>query len=236
MLNSFNILLEKYLASGQILAYVLVFIAGILASFTPCVYPVIPITVAYLGARSEEKRLRNFLRAFFYVLGMAFTYSILGAVAALSGKVFGQLSTSPWVYMVVGSICLILGLSVLHVFSLPIPRFLRGHRMPTQKKGLWPSFIVGLSAGLVLGPCTAPVLAILLAYVGVKNNVFFGVTLLFTFALGMGMLLLLIGTFAGMVGYLPKAGGWLTKIEKFLGWALIFIAEYFIFMAGKLSV
>jgi thiol:disulfide interchange protein len=167
---------------------------------------------------------------------MALTYALLGAAAALSGKVFGQISTSPWAYLLVGNVCIILGLSVFNVFELTIPQFLRGRRLPTQKKGLWPSFLVGLSSGLILGPCTAPVLAALLAYVGARAKVVFGITLLFSFALGMGMLLLVIGTFAGIVGHLPKAGPWLARIEKFLGWGLIFIGEYFIFMAGKLAV
>lgn len=236
MINNLWPLLERYLSSGNILAYGVVFLAGILASFTPCVYPVIPITVAYLGAKGEGKRGRSFLRALFYVLGMALTYGILGAIAALTGKVFGQFSTSPAAYLFVGNVCLILGLSVFNVFTLPIPQFLRGRRLPTQKKGLFPSFLVGVSSGLILGPCTAPVLAVLLAYVGARAKVFFGLTLLFTFALGMGMLLLILGTFAGIAGRLPKSGPWLSKIEKFLGWALIFIGEYFIFMAGKLAV
>ena len=229
-------LLERYLSSGNILAYVVAFLAGILASFTPCVYPVIPITVAYLGAKGEGKKGRSFLRALFYVLGMALTYAILGAIAALTGKVFGQISTSPVAYLLVGNVCIILGLSAFNVFTLPIPQFLRGRRLATQKKGLLPSFLVGLSSGLILGPCTAPVLAVLLAYVGARAKVFFGITLLFTFALGMGMLLLLIGSFAGIAGRLPKAGPWLTRIEKILGWGLIFIGEYFIFMAGKSAV
>lgn len=207
-------------------------------SFTPCIYPVIPITVAYLGAKGygAENKRRSFLLSFSYVLGLAVTYSILGAIASLSGNVFGQISTSPWAYLLVGNICLLLGLSMFNVFHLPIPQFLRDRQIHSQKKGLFPSFLVGLSAGLILSPCTAPVLAVLLAYVGTKGNVAFGVSLLFAFAMGMGMLLLVIGTFAGVLAHLPKSGPWLIKIQKSLAWALIFIGEYFIFMAGKLAV
>lgn len=228
--------LEQYISSGNLIAYIIVFAGGVLTSFTPCVYPVIPITIAYLGVKGEEKKSRNFFRAFSYVLGVALVYSILGATAALSGRIFGQATTSPWTYLLVGNICLFLGLSILGVFHVPIPKFLMGHRMPTQRKGILPSFLVGLSSGLVVGPCTAPILAVLLAYVGSKGNIIFGFTLLFTFAMGMGMLLLLIGTFAGIMARLPRSGPWLTRIEKFMGWTLIFVGEYFIFTAGKLSV
>lgn len=236
MIENILKLLEQYIANGNGAAYIIAFLGGILVSFTPCVYPLIPITIAYLGARGGTSKARNFFLALFYVIGMAGTYSVLGAIAALSGRVFGRISTSPWTYLAFGNICIILGLSVLNVFYLPIPKFLKARQMPTQKKGFFSSFLVGVASGIVLGPCTAPVMAILLAFVAARSNVFFGCTLLFSFAMGTGMLLLLIGTFAGILVRLPKSGAWLMRIEKSLGWLLIFIGECFIFMAGRWSV
>jgi thiol:disulfide interchange protein DsbD len=215
----------------SLLSYLLVFLGGILSSFTPCIYPLIPITVSYIGATSSGSRRRGFMLSFFYVLGIAVIYSSLGAFAALGGRLFGEISANPWTYLVVGIIFFFLGLSMLDIFILPIPAFLRAGGSLSKRKGILGSFLVGMSAGLVVGPCTAPALGAVLVYVGSKQNIFLGMSLLFTFAFGMGLLLMAIGTFAGLASSMPKSGKWLNLIKKIFAIALIIGAAYFIITA-----
>ncbi len=233
MQETLNNLLENYLSSGNILAYVIVFAGGILVSFTPCVYPVIPITVGYIGGQAAGKKGRGFVLSLFYVLGLALVYAALGAVAALTGKFFGQASTSPIAFFIVGNICILLALSMFDVFYIPIPAFLRKLRPESKSKGIIGSIFVGMVSGLVVGPCTAPVLGALFTYVAQRQNVFFGISLLFFFALGMGVLLIVLGTFSAVMTSLPKAGKWMEVIKKVFGFILLAIGEYFIIQMGK---
>ncbi|MFH1777287.1 MAG: cytochrome c biogenesis protein CcdA [Candidatus Omnitrophota bacterium] len=228
--------LEFYLNSASLLAYLVVFVAGVFTSFTPCIYPILPITVSYIGAESAGSRMRGFLLSVFYVLGTAVTYSVLGAVAALSGKLFGRGQANPITYFIVANVCILLGLSMLEVYELPLPAFLKEPGAARKMPGPLGAFFIGAASGLVLGPCTAPVLAVILTFVAAKQNVIFGISLLFTFALGLGMILLIAGTFAGFLFSLPKAGRWMVKIKKIFGFIMISTGEYFLFIAGRLSV
>lgn len=230
--------LKQSLESGHIVAYGIALVAGILTSFTPCVYPVIPITVGYIGANAAGSKRKGFTLSVSYVMGMAVTYSLLGGTAALTGKIFGQVSTSPISYLIIANICILFGISMLGVFDLRIPSFLtRAHIGSRPKRGsVLPAFLVGLASGLVVGPCTAPVLAVILTYVATKQNLFYGVSILFTFACGMGFLLIMLGTFTGLIVSMPKAGPWLNKIKKVFGWIMILAGEYFLIVAGRLSI
>ncbi len=232
MLESLISFSEVTIKEVTLFSYLLIFLGGVLTSFTPCVYPLIPVTIGYIGANSAGKRQRAFFISLFYVLGIAFVYSALGAFAALSGSIFGELSANPWTYFIVGNIFLLLGLSMMDMFTLPIPRFLSQGRHSSPRKGILGAFLVGISAGFVIGPCTAPVLAAVLTYVGSRQNIFLGISFLFTYAFGMGLILLALGTFTGLAASLPKSGRWLNIIKKAFGVILIACAEYFIIQAG----
>ncbi|MBN1382425.1 MAG: sulfite exporter TauE/SafE family protein [Deltaproteobacteria bacterium] len=234
MIENFTEGLSQYLTGSHALAYPAVYLGGILVSFTPCIYPVVPITIAVVGARSSGSKIRGFVLSIFYVLGMSVTYTALGGFAALSGKLFGQMQTNPWVYVMIANLFIFMGLSILDVFRLPLrtPQFITRVQPRNNRKGLGGSFLIGAASGLVIGPCTAPVLFVLLGYVASRQNIFFGMTLLFLFAFGMGTLLIIIGTFAGLLANMPKSGKWMTRISHICGWILIGIGEYFLFMAG----
>jgi thiol:disulfide interchange protein DsbD len=236
MLESFIQGLSVYLRESFLLAYLAVYLGGVLVSFTPCVYPVIPITIAFIGARGGGSRGRGFLLSVVYVLGMAATYTALGAVAALSGKLFGQAQTSPWIYLVIANLCLIMGLSMLGVFTLPVrvPQFVTRLQPRSPSKGLASGFLIGAASGLVMGPCTAPVLAVLLGYVATRQELPYAMSLLFVFSLGMGTLLIVLGTFAGLLAGLPKSGPWMTRISHLFGWIMIAAGQYFLIQAGIL--
>lgn len=225
--------IEQLIRINPALAFVGVFVAGLLTSFTPCVYPVIPLTLGVIGARSAGGRWKGLALSLIYVLGMAIVYAILGAFASLTGKLFGQVGSSPYSYFIVANVCLLFGLSMLGVFQFPQISFSTG---PKKIKGIFDVFFAGAVAGLIVGPCTAPVLASVLVYVGSKQNLIYGFSLLFVFGYGVGFLLILLGTFTGLLASLPKSGFWLERVKQFFGWCLIFAAEYFLIKMGGFLV
>ena len=237
MIENFVGSLSAYLQDSVFLSFLAVYLGGVLISFTPCIYPVVPITVAFIGARGESKG-RSFFLSLIYVLGMAFTYTILGAVAALSGKLFGQIQSNPWTYFVIGNICILMGLSMFDLFALSIrtPASITRARSRKGREGMAGAFGVGAASGLVMSPCTAPVLAVILSYAATRQNVAFAAGLLFVFACGMGTLLLLAGTFAGFLAGIPKSGVWMVRISRLFGWILLGTGEYFLINAGILWV
>lgn len=233
LLETLTQLLKINLEGTSIVAYPVAFIAGILISFTPCVYPLIPIIIGYIGGKQEKSRIKIFLLSLFYVIGVALTYAGLGIFASLSGRLFGQIQTNPIVYIVVANIIILFGLSMLDVFVLPIPSFLLGSKIKGTRGNILGALVIGFTSGFVVAPCTAAVLGALLSYVSTRQNLFFGGSMLFIFALGMGTVLILIGTFTGMLISLPKPGAWTVKIQKIFGWAMILLGQYFLIQAGR---
>lgn len=221
------------LDSSLILSYIIVYAGGVLTSFTPCVYPMVPITVGIIGAMTERSRLRGFLLSVFYVLGIAVTYTVLGVFAAMTGRLFGVISTNPWVLLVVANVILLFGLAMLDVYEIPIPGFLRGVRTTGHTGGFASVLLLGLVSGFIAAPCTAPVLGVLLAYVATNQSPVIGGSLLFVFAFGMGTLLILVGTFTSVLVSLPKSGKWMVMVKKVMGFLLILIGEYFLVQAGR---
>jgi len=227
--------LERSLQAGSLLAYLAAFCGGLLASLTPCIYPLIPITVAYIGSRNVTSKGRGFMLSLAYVVGIAATYAVLGSIAALTGRLFGQVATHPLTYIVVGNILIVMALSLFDVIVFHVPTFLTGPGT-AKPAGLVGAFAVGLSTGLVVSPCTAPVFGALLLFVASRRSVIFGMSLLFTFALGMGSILVVVGTFTNLIARLPRSGRWLVTVKKVFGCLLFLSGEYFLVQAGKLLV
>ena len=210
------------LERGSWLAFLLVFLGGILTSFTPCVYPVIPITIGFIGARSTGKPLRGLGLSAIFVLGIAIIYSGLGLLSAATGTLFGSISGSPYVMIGVAVIFAVMGFSMLGAFEIALPASWQGKLQSGSKKtGLLGPLLVGMVSGLVMAPCVGPVIVALLAWVAKTQSLFLGWALLFVFSLGLGLLFLVIGTFAGAIQALPKAGGWMEGIKKGFGWILM---------------
>ncbi len=223
--------LNTYLQSSPSMAFIVAFVGGLLTSFTPCVYPMVPITASYVGSNNVGgSKVRGFFLSLIFVTGVAVTYAGLGIFAALSGRFFGEINSNPYVYLVVGNIILLFALGMLDVYTIPMFSPQPGE----TRKGCVGLFVLGMTSGLVAGPCTAPVLGTLLTFVSTTKNVFYGGGLLFVFAFGMGATLLAVGTFSGMLAALPKSGMWLVRVKKFLGLIMVILAEYFIIKGGKL--
>lgn len=216
--------------SGSPFDYIVAFVGGIFLSFTPCVYPLIPVVISFIGAAQTSSKKQKFFLSLIYVLGISLMYSVLGLISALGGKIFGQINANPITHLIVGIIFIFLGLSFLDVFTLSFFSF----RHNIRPKGFFSIFLIGLLSGLVISPCLTPALGAILVYVGSKQNLLFGVTLLLTFAFGMGLPLILIGTFTGILTSLPKSGPWLDKIKKICGLILIFAGVYFLISFRRL--
>jgi len=225
--------LNTYLQGAPLLALPAAYLAGVLTSFTPCIYPLIPITIGIIGAKSSQTRKRGFLLSLVYVLGLSLVYAALGAIAAMSGMFFGQISTSMWAYLIVGNLFLLFGLSMLDVFSLQFT-FLQKWNPAAKGTGMLTAFIFGGVSAIIAGPCTTPVLGTLLAFVASRQNVALGVSMLFLFAFGMGSLLIIVGTFTGLLSTIPRSGAWMVTIKKAFGFLMIGLGEYFILKAGQL--
>lgn len=235
--------LDTYLAGNSLLAFPAAFIAGLLISFTPCVYPIIPIQLSFIGGRAaaaengeiaSKFNLIGFRLSVLFVIGMAIVYAALGAFASLTGTLFGSWAASPWTYIIVGNVILLLSLSMFDVFTLQAPQFLSRWNPEKKGNGYLSALLIGASSGLVVGPCTAPALGATLAYVGAQGDVVFGTLVLFVFALGMGSLLIVLGTFSGAISMLPRSGAWMNKIKIVFGIGMILIAQYLFVQAGML--
>jgi cytochrome c-type biogenesis protein len=222
---------EFYLGQSLLFAYVAAYLAGVLVSFTPCIYPVIPITAAVIGGQRDISGARGFVLSLFFVLGLALTYTALGVFAALTGKLFGTIQTRPLTLGVLGGLFILMGLAMLDVFQLSLERYAPRGLTGGNRTGIFGSFMIGVTSGFILGPCTAPVLAVILGVVAARQSVFFGGSLLFVFSLGVGSLLVLVGTFAGILASLPKSGAWMTGVKKLSGIVMLAAGAYFLYSA-----
>lgn len=212
--------------SGSPLDYIFAFAGGVLVSLTPCVYPLIPVTVFYISAKSGRSRVRAFTLSFIFVTGLAVTYSILGLIASIGGILFGSISTNPVTYIVVGVIIVLFGINLLldlFNFSWQSPK------VDTSKKGYFATFLLGASTGLIASPCLTPALGSILAYLSAKKNILYGMSLLVAFAYGMGIILIFTGTFSGMLVALPKSGKWMVYIKRASSSIIIIMGLYFIY-------
>ncbi|MFM6928063.1 MAG: protein-disulfide reductase DsbD family protein [Bdellovibrio sp.] len=221
---------KKYLGSSMIAGLIFVFFAGIFTSFTPCIFPMIPITLAVLGNHSEERtRLQNFFTSCIYVLGIATTYSILGLAAATGGGVFGASLGNPYVLSIVCVIFLAMALSMYGLYDLQVPAFLRNRLSNSkQNQSVVGVYLTGLFAGIVASPCIGPVLVGILTYVASTQNKLFGFLFLFVYALGLGLIFIVLGLSNQLVKSLPRSGPWMVWFKFILGTLMLSAFYYYL--------
>ena len=232
-------LVDAQLQAGSITAVFGVFAAGVLTSFTPCVYPMIPVTVTYIGGAAAGSRKRAVTLSLVYVMGLASVYAALGVTAALLGKTFGRLTYQWWIYGGVGLLLLVLGAAMMGWINIPVLGMAsRMQAEGARRGGLLGALFVGLAAGFVAAPCTAPVLGTLLVYVagagadGSAASVLWGGVLLLVFGLGLGMLLMVLGIFSGLLSNLPPAGRWMNVVKVVFGVLIGVVGIWFLVKAG----
>jgi len=217
--------LGALLAEGSGLAYLVAFGGGVLTSLTPCVYPLVPITVSIFGAKQASSRRHAMALSGLYVFGIAVMYSSLGVGAALTGRAFGSVMQNP---LVIGAVALVfatMAASMFGAFELQLPSTWQAKLHGVGGAGFWGAFVMGLVSGVIAAPCTGPVLAATLAFVATKGSVVFGVGIMFAYAMGMGVLFFLIGAFSVS---LPKSGPWMDTVKSVFGVALLAAAGVFL--------
>jgi thiol:disulfide interchange protein DsbD len=213
--------------SGLFLSLLFVFLAGLALNLTPCVYPLIPITIGYFGGQSEGKTSRLVMLGLLYMLGMALTYSVVGVVTALSGAVFGSLLQNPIVIIIIALLFVTLALSQFGVYEFKLPDSWV-MKAGGAKGGAYGAFFMGLTMGIVAAPCIGPFVLGLVTYVAAKADPLYGFLMFFVLALGLGFPYLLLAIFSGKIKSLPRAGLWMEGVKHIFGFLLIGMAFYFL--------
>lgn len=204
-----------------------VLILGILLSLTPCIYPMIPITVGILQAQGSTSILRNFSLALAYSMGIATTFAALGLAAAFTGQMFGNLMSSPIVILSLVALLAYLAFAMMGFYEMYTPKFLTNN---TAVRGgsLSGAFLFGAVSGTVASPCLSPGLILVLSIVTALGNKLLGFLMLFTFGIGLSIPLLIIGTFSSSLNLLPQAGMWMVEIKKMFGLLMLGMCFYFL--------
>lgn len=221
--------LEKLITASQALwiRLLLIMLLGLLMSLTPCIYPMIPITIGIMQGQGQKSVLRTLAHATSYSMGIATTFALLGLFAASTGAIFGMLLTHPAVVLVIVALMVYMALSLFGFYEMRMPQFLQQNN--THHKGsLLSSFIFGAVSGTVASPCLSPGLALVLCIVASIGSKFIGFLLLFAFGVGLSIPLLIIGTASGSLGMLPQAGAWMVEIKKIFGFLLFGMAFYYL--------
>ena len=218
-----------------LIAITTLFVAGLATSLSPCVWPMIPITVGVItgSTQSDHPRRRIVGLTLTYVLGVALFYAVLGLVAGLTGSLFGSVSANPWVMFAMGNLLLVFALAQLDVIPVVVPQRLASWTAGL-KGGSYPAaFLLGATSGIVAAPCGAPAFAAVLTWVATTRSGALGLLYLFVFSLGMTVILAAVGLFSGALAALPKPGPWMTWVKRAAGVILLGAAEYYFVQVGK---
>jgi thioredoxin:protein disulfide reductase len=220
--------LESDLASsGLLISLLIVFLGGLALNLTPCVYPLIPITIGYFGGQSEGSTKKLFVLGILYVLGMAITYSVVGVVTALSGAVFGTLLQNTFVILGIAAVLVLLSLSMFGFYEFKLPDSWVA-KAGGAKGGYFGAVFMGLTMGIVAAPCIGPFVLGLVTYVGAKGNPYYGFLMFFFLAVGLGTPYIFLALFSGKIKSLPRAGFWMDAVKHIFGFILLGMALYFL--------
>lgn len=217
-------LMENY---GLLVTFFLIFLGGMALNLTPCVYPLIPITISFFGRADASHRGKTFWKALSYVFGIAVTYSILGVIAAMGGGLFGALLTHPAVIIGIAVVLVGLSLSMFGVYEFWLPRGLMNAAGQT-KSGIVGSLFMGLTMGIIAAPCVGPLVVGLLTYVAMRQSVVLGFFMFFTLSLGLGLPYLFLAIFSSRLSSLPRSGAWMVGVRVIFGLVLMAMAIYFL--------
>jgi cytochrome c-type biogenesis protein len=227
--------LTESLQHHPLAAVAALFGAGLVTSLSPCIYPMIPITVGLIGGttRAETPRRRVVGLTLTYILGLALFYALLGLAAGLSGSLFGSVASNPWVRLAVGNLLVVFALALLDVIPMNAPQRLAAWA-GSLAGGSYPGvFLLGATSGIVAAPCGAPAFGAVLTWVATTKSGVLGFFYLFVFSLGMTAVLAVVGLFSGTIAALPKPGPWMVWIKRAAAVVLLLVAEYYFVQVGK---
>lgn len=223
---------QDALSDGNIyISLLLALVAGLLTSMSPCVYPLIPITLTVLGARGASSHRQGFLRALVYVLGMACLYTALGAIFASLGMMLGSIMQHPALLVIMALFFAFMAFSILGFYTITVPQPIAKRLLDISGSGFRGAFLMGLFAGILAAPCTGPVLGVILGLIASAKDIELGTLLMFIFALGMGTPFLVLGTFSHAISRMPKSGDWMDNVKNIFGAGMLFAALYYAALA-----
>jgi len=213
-----------------------VFLAGVATSLTPCLYPMIPITVSIVGAGDAAPgRWHRVGLVGVYVIGLAAAYAGLGLMAGLTGTLFGSVSTNPWLQFAMANVMLASGAMMADLIPVPVPNRLRTRAMSAGVGGRVTGVLaMGLVSGLVAAPCGAPVMAAILTWVATTRSAALGFAYLLAFSIGMCSFLLVAAVATDTTLRLPRAGPWMLWVKRAFALILLGVAEYYLVQMGML--
>jgi cytochrome c-type biogenesis protein len=221
--------LEQAINSSSLLVIPLVFLGGAATGLNPCVYPTIPVIIGFISGQKSQTKAKGLALALTFVLGLAITYVILGATASFVGSVLG-LSHAGWMYLVAG-VCVAVGLVMAGVVPLNFATWAPAQSKWSRMSGFAGALGLGMLFGLVASPCAVPVLALIVALIASKGQVAYGSMLMFFYALGHGLPLVIIGTVAGALTSLERFTKYSAAFQRVGGWLLIGVAAYLVWKA-----
>jgi thiol:disulfide interchange protein DsbD len=220
--------LSESLAQRPFIAILTLFSAGVVWSFSPCIYPMIPITVGLLaGSAKTGSRRRAVGLTLSYVTGVAAFYALLGLLAGLTGSLFGTVASSPWARGALALALAFFGLAVLDVVPIAAPRRLTAWASRLRGGSYPGALLLGATSGIVAAPCGAPAFGVVLTWVATTGNPVLGFVYLFAFSLGMTAVLAVVGIFSGTMAVLPQAGRWIAWVRKAAGVVMLVMAGYY---------
>jgi thiol:disulfide interchange protein DsbD len=226
-----NELANLFASKGSLVAFLAIFVIGLALNLTPCVYPMLSVTVSLFGGQTETNTVKVFLKAVVYVLGIASMYSVLGVTAALGGGLFGSWLQSPWVLGTIAVLLFAMALSSFGLYQIQMPYWLTSKLGGTTGTGIISVFLSGLVVGVFAAPCIGPPVIALLTLVGTKGDPVFGFWAFFVLSLGLGFPYLILGTFSGLLKKIPKSGAWLVWVERIFGVVLTGAAMFYLSLA-----
>ena len=217
--------IQQIIQNQQGLAFIAVFIGGLISAASPCVLAAIPLIIGYVGGYSEGNKKKAAFYSLVFVLGLSITFTLLGAAASVMGQILGFMGRC--LYILLAAIAVLMGLQLMGIISIPLP-FQKTRAV--EARGLLGAFLLGMLTGTVSSPCATPVLAVILAYVSTQGDIVYGGSLLFVYAVGHCALIFIAGLSAGLTESIISSKG-VRNIslhsKKLSGAILVIVGVYF---------
>lgn len=219
---------RRALAQGGWAWFLALFVGGLLLNLTPCVFPMLGITVSIFGARRQEPLPKVFAHASAYVLGIVVMYSALGVVAGLSGSLFGSVLQNAWATIGMGILLIVLSTSMFGAYEFQAPLWITSRLGGSGTTSVLGLFMSGLGVGIIAAPCVGPFVSAVLLVIAQRRDALFGLQAMLVLSLGLGAPYLVLGTFSNLLQALPRSGEWMVWVKKLFGVLLLGLGAFYL--------